>query len=113
MADVGDTTGASVCAPLSENPDPVVLLLELRQRQLDAWRALPAEAEALRNPLADLSWGATGLLLARVAPTSVAGALLALRHVLARLHRDHPADADYPLALADNALAALERLVAA
>ena len=114
MADVGDTTGARVCAPDSEVPDPVILLLELRQRQLEAWRAMPAHADELRNPVADMSWGATDALLARLGPATAAGAVMALRHLFQCLRRDHlSADTEYPLPLAERALSTLERLVAA
>jgi hypothetical protein len=91
----------------------VVLLLEVRQRQLEAWRALPEGADSLRNPVADMSWGATGVLLGKLRPTTVAGAMLALRHVVDRLRRDHPADSDYPLPLAEHALSTLEQLTVA
>ena len=117
MADPVGTTGARPCASLSEssnNPDPVVLLLEVWQRQLEAWRALPESADSLRNPVADMSWGATGALLAKLRPTTVAGALLALRHVVACLRRDNPlADSDHPIPLAEHAITALEHLTAA
>lgn len=113
MADPVGTTGAHPCAPLSEHfedPDPVVLLLEARRRQLEAWRALPESADDVRNPVADMSWGATGALLGQIRPTTVAGALIALRHVVDRLRRDQPsADLDYPVPLAERALLTLER----
>ncbi|MEI7606112.1 MAG: hypothetical protein WCJ64_01885 [Rhodospirillaceae bacterium] len=113
MANPVDTTGARACASLLDTPDPVVLLLELRQRQLEAWRALPESADALRNPVADISWGAIGALLAQLRPTTAAGAVLALRHLFQCLRHDQlSADSDYPLPLAERALTTLEQSLA-
>jgi hypothetical protein len=117
MADVGLTTGAPACAPIpvaSEQPDPVVLLIDTWERQVAAWRALPPEADELRNPVADMSWGETGTLLRQFRPTTVGGALQALRHALKCLHRYHPeACSDFCVPLAENAVATLECLTAA
>jgi len=115
MADPVDTTGAPARASLPENPDPVVLLLQIWQRQFEVWRTLPAEADGLRNTVADISWGLTSTALASVRPTTRAGALLALRHVVFCLRRDHSfADSDYyPIPLAERALATLEHLTTA
>lgn len=114
MATVGNTTGARACAPDSESSDPVILLLELRERQLEAWRALPEHADGLRNPVADMSWGATDAVLAQVSPVTAAGATMALRHLFGCLRRDNrSADSEYPLRLAERALSALERIALA
>jgi len=119
MATVGDTTGARSCAPIQthsseqDDPDPVALLLEVWARQVEAWRALPEHADDLRNPVADMSWGATSEVVGRLRPTTAAGALSAVRYLLRCLRRDSPsADRDYPLPLAERALDTLERLTA-
>jgi len=109
MADEAYSTAAPACAaPVCkpDPPDPVTILLELRERQLAAWRSVPDER---RNAAAALSWGATGAMLAQIRPATPEGALAALGHALERLRADHPPGSpeDYPIPLAEHALAVL------
>ena len=121
MADVGLTTGAPACTSIPANSqqpdpplDPIVLLIDTWERQVAAWRALPPEADELRNPVADMSWGETGTLLRQFRPTTVDGALRALRHALMCLRRYHPEIGnEFSIPLAENAIATLEVLTAA
>lgn len=117
MADVGLTTDAPMRASIpvvSEQPDPVVLLIDAWERQLAGWRTLPSDPDELSDRVADISWGETGTLLRQFRPTSVDGALRALRHALMCLHRYHPeACKDFCVPLAENAVAMLEGLTTA
>jgi hypothetical protein len=121
MAEVVHTTGAHARAsiPLSADqseptPDPAVVLIEMWERQIAAWRTLPEDADDLRNAVADMSWSETAAALLRVAPTTAGGALRALRHSLSCVRRYHPEISDECcVPLAENAVRTLEALAAA
>lgn len=121
MAEVVHTTGAPARAsiplfpdPSEAPPDPAVVLIEMWERQIAAWRALPEDADDLRNAVADMSWSETAAALLRVAPTTAGGALRALRHSLSCVRRYHPEISDECcVPLAENAVRTLEALAAA
>lgn len=112
MADVVHTTGAHSCVQNSRSPDPVALLLEVMEHQLSGWRTLPPDDDALRDKVAELTRDQTGALLRRVEPTTMMGAIRALRHVVEKLAPNNgPGPDDYSIPLARNAITALERMV--
>ncbi len=109
MAGVVDTTGTPMRVHIS--PDPVAVLLDMMERQKAGWMALPPDDD-LRDRVAALTWDETGALLQRTEPTTLAGVVRALRHVMDRLGPGNGGmPADYTLPLARNAIAALERMV--
>lgn len=111
MADVVDTTGACPCAQNSKHIDPVNALLDALARQKAQWQALPEDDDDLRDKVREMSWDETGALLRQVEPTTIAGVIRALRHVIERIEPDDGGGPDdYTLPLARNAVAALERM---
>jgi hypothetical protein len=116
MADVVDTTGASFCAQNSKHFDPVNALLDALERQTAGWEALPeiddaVRDNALRDKVRELSLDETGALLRQVEPTTIAGVIRALRHVIDRIAPDDGGGPDdYTLPLARNAVSALARM---
>ncbi len=111
MADVVDTTGAPFCAQNSKHFDPVNALLDVLERQTAGWDALPEDDDALRHKVRELSWDETGALLRQVEPTTIAGVIRALRHVIDRIAPDDGGGPDdYTLPLARNAVSALARM---
>jgi hypothetical protein len=114
MAGSVDTTAAPLCAQISDQADPINLLLDLMERQTAGWEALPEDDDALRSKVAALTWDETGALLQRFQPTTMTGAIRALRHVVERIAPDDGGGPnDYTLPLARNAVTALERMVGA
>lgn len=111
MAEVVDTTGAPFCAQNSRYFDPVNALLDALERQTAGWEALPDDDDDLRDRVRALSWDETGALLRQVEPTTIAGVIRALRHVIDRIAPDDGGGPDdYTLPLARNAVSALARM---
>lgn len=114
MADMVDTTGTRLRVQNSRPPDPVTLLLDVMERQVSGWLTLPPDDDDLRDKVAALTHDETGALLRQMEPTTINGAIRALRHVTERMAPDDGGGPnDYSIPLARNAIAALERMVGA